>query len=314
MDPDLYMKDMEKCLEFLKSTEAKWHSAGRLVDILRELASFGEIPLPDVSPRPKAQKRGRSFENSSLSPKAASSHATPDPEPYLRLIANLQNASTVPTLKRPSPTAPYIQGSPPQDWMTASAFDRIPSTQASTYSDLPVPISGYGSVLQNDQEQQVQGYPPISVGGAFLHSPKNPGSTGDFLASTLRLPQGPQQPVYSQFFPVNPDTMSRNEQASVWNNGAASLFGSDLHATGSQGGVVDTFTGEGVDQNQPLPTGEQVMYREGNVEPFFGGIESGMWQGVPGSEFDWEDWSTYLSNVNETMLNPGGEGGDFSTQ
>ncbi|PPQ77624.1 hypothetical protein CVT25_011235 [Psilocybe cyanescens] len=49
-DPNKEMEDVHKCMEVLRSSEDRWHSAGRLWDILYELASVGDLPLPQRSP------------------------------------------------------------------------------------------------------------------------------------------------------------------------------------------------------------------------------------------------------------------------
>ncbi|KIK66923.1 hypothetical protein GYMLUDRAFT_239127 [Collybiopsis luxurians FD-317 M1] len=49
-DPNKEMADVHKCMQVLKASEKRWHSAGRIWDILYELASVGELPLPAGSP------------------------------------------------------------------------------------------------------------------------------------------------------------------------------------------------------------------------------------------------------------------------
>uniref|UniRef100_A0A8H7Y2F1 Zn(2)-C6 fungal-type domain-containing protein n=1 Tax=Psilocybe cubensis TaxID=181762 RepID=A0A8H7Y2F1_PSICU len=49
-DPNKEMEDVHKCMEVLRNSEDRWHSAGRLWDILYELASVGDLPLPQHSP------------------------------------------------------------------------------------------------------------------------------------------------------------------------------------------------------------------------------------------------------------------------
>lgn len=57
-DPSKEMADVHKCMSILKSCEKRWHTAGRLWDILYELASVGDLPLPQPSPtgRPKRER------------------------------------------------------------------------------------------------------------------------------------------------------------------------------------------------------------------------------------------------------------------
>ncbi|KAK1235053.1 Gypsy retrotransposon integrase-like protein 1 [Marasmius sp. AFHP31] len=57
-DPTKEMADVHKCMEALRAIETRWHAAGRLWDVLYELASVGELPLPQTSPA-ATNKRGR---------------------------------------------------------------------------------------------------------------------------------------------------------------------------------------------------------------------------------------------------------------
>ncbi|KAF9256488.1 hypothetical protein L218DRAFT_966338 [Marasmius fiardii PR-910] len=57
-DPMREMADVHKCMKALQSVESRWHSAGRLWDVLYELACVGELPLPQASP-PSSNKRER---------------------------------------------------------------------------------------------------------------------------------------------------------------------------------------------------------------------------------------------------------------
>ncbi|KDR68550.1 hypothetical protein GALMADRAFT_256803 [Galerina marginata CBS 339.88] len=61
-DPNKEMADVHKCMQALRNSEHQWHSAGRLWDILYELASVGELPLPQPSPPGGANKRERDSE------------------------------------------------------------------------------------------------------------------------------------------------------------------------------------------------------------------------------------------------------------
>ncbi|KAG8906698.1 hypothetical protein FRC01_007916, partial [Tulasnella sp. 417] len=53
--------DVQRCIKVLSKAEKKWHFAGRFCDILTELASFNEVPIPENTPTPPdtTRKRGR---------------------------------------------------------------------------------------------------------------------------------------------------------------------------------------------------------------------------------------------------------------
>lgn len=57
-DPNSDMKDVHRCMSILKVLEKKWQIAGRLWDILYELAAVGDIPLPVPAPTKKRARDG----------------------------------------------------------------------------------------------------------------------------------------------------------------------------------------------------------------------------------------------------------------
>ncbi|KDN50625.1 hypothetical protein RSAG8_01123, partial [Rhizoctonia solani AG-8 WAC10335] len=79
-DPNGQIKDVHKCMDVLKANEQRWHSAGRLWDILYELASFGDLPLPQPSPK-ESNKRERETETTSPSTGQHSSASEHTPSP-----------------------------------------------------------------------------------------------------------------------------------------------------------------------------------------------------------------------------------------
>ncbi|KAG1887099.1 fungal-specific transcription factor domain-containing protein [Suillus subluteus] len=75
-DPTKEMADVHKCMAILKSCEKHWHSAGRLWDILYELASVGDLPLPQPSP-PGRTKRERDSDSPMSVPPTSSPSEVP---------------------------------------------------------------------------------------------------------------------------------------------------------------------------------------------------------------------------------------------
>ncbi|KAH9990706.1 fungal-specific transcription factor domain-containing protein [Russula vinacea] len=55
-DPAREMEDVHKCMKVLQAVEGRWHAAGRLWDVLYELASVGDLPLPTASPSAKRER------------------------------------------------------------------------------------------------------------------------------------------------------------------------------------------------------------------------------------------------------------------
>ncbi|KAI0682880.1 fungal-specific transcription factor domain-containing protein [Cytidiella melzeri] len=79
-DPAKEMSDVYKAMKMLKALERKWHTAGRLWDIMYELAEVGELPLPQPSPHP-SHKRDRNSENSTPSQSGPEPSPSPANEP-----------------------------------------------------------------------------------------------------------------------------------------------------------------------------------------------------------------------------------------
>ncbi|KAI0052329.1 hypothetical protein FA95DRAFT_1601990 [Auriscalpium vulgare] len=75
IDPVKEMTDVHKCMEVLKDAEGRWHAAGRLWDVLYELAFVGELPLPTPGQGP-SMKRSRDADSapSSTSPTSGDHH------------------------------------------------------------------------------------------------------------------------------------------------------------------------------------------------------------------------------------------------
>ncbi|KAF8972347.1 fungal-specific transcription factor domain-containing protein [Flammula alnicola] len=84
-DPNREMADVHKCMQVLRNFEARRNPAGRLWDILYELASVGELPLPQRSP-PSTNKRERGSETP-MSSTASESSMSMDQSDMPRNIA-----------------------------------------------------------------------------------------------------------------------------------------------------------------------------------------------------------------------------------
>ncbi|KZT18995.1 hypothetical protein NEOLEDRAFT_1142706 [Neolentinus lepideus HHB14362 ss-1] len=59
------MEDLQRCLSALKQTEESWYFAGRLVDIICDLASVGDVSLPSIRATSQAKRRREPDEQSS---------------------------------------------------------------------------------------------------------------------------------------------------------------------------------------------------------------------------------------------------------
>ncbi|KAI9000492.1 fungal-specific transcription factor domain-containing protein [Trametes punicea] len=94
-DPSKEMADVHKCMKMLRLLEPRWHTAGRLWDILYELASVGDLPLPQPSPAP-TYKRDRGSDSPMLppaNPVSSDSPRLPPPGECARAIAGSRRVS-----------------------------------------------------------------------------------------------------------------------------------------------------------------------------------------------------------------------------
>ncbi|KAJ8087145.1 Gypsy retrotransposon integrase-like protein 1 [Marasmius tenuissimus] len=84
-DPTKDMADVHKCMEALRSSEDRWHAAGRLLDVLCGLTSVGELPLSQISSS-ATNKRARD-EDSPISATTVSEDSSPPVDNEHRNIA-----------------------------------------------------------------------------------------------------------------------------------------------------------------------------------------------------------------------------------
>ncbi|KAK1220725.1 Gypsy retrotransposon integrase-like protein 1 [Marasmius sp. AFHP31] len=114
-DPTKDMADVHKCMEALRSSENRWHAAGRLWDILCGLTSVGELPPPQISST-ATNKRARD-EDSPNSATTVSEGSSPraDNEPrniagtrrVMRASTSTPGSSTQATQQNVSPLPMY---------------------------------------------------------------------------------------------------------------------------------------------------------------------------------------------------------------
>ncbi|KAF5342022.1 hypothetical protein D9611_002055 [Ephemerocybe angulata] len=142
-DPNKEMADVHKCMRVLRSCEKRWHSAGRLWDILYELASVGDLPLPQPSP-PTTQKREREGEEEtpSTSPEVKQDLSLPDGPRQIAGSKRVTNVSQQRLLHGPVASAPVqvhdIDHPQPMQVQRASDVGAALNSQQQQYFTLPV--------------------------------------------------------------------------------------------------------------------------------------------------------------------------------
>ncbi|CAE6476197.1 unnamed protein product [Rhizoctonia solani] len=285
-DPNGQIKDVHKCMEVLKNNEHRWHSAGRLWDILYELASFGDLPLPQPSPK-ESNKRERESETTT-SPNtghySSASENTPSPggsggaardrpiakpRSVLNKAAQQQQQQHVPQV--PQQQQHYTQQSP-------YAQQTLPTPPTFGVANLPVNTSELGSMhhLPPDFMFEQQNNPLHGIWHEQSHDPlvslfgtagaaQGQGYAAGAEASgvgyypTSQQPQPQQQPQVRQGY-----------------------------AAGGVGGYM------GEQQSGGFVPGMAA-------QPFVGGGAFEMWQQAPPG-FEMDDWGAMLS---QDMLGAG---------
>ncbi|KAG8900224.1 hypothetical protein FRC01_010214, partial [Tulasnella sp. 417] len=112
--------DVQRCIKVLGKAEKKWHSAGKFYDILTELASFNEVPVPENTPTPPdtTRKRGREEDDTLTTFVASSSSFTSNSArgPSFAVPSSPSSAHglstpllTVPQQHTPSRAGPSVQ-------------------------------------------------------------------------------------------------------------------------------------------------------------------------------------------------------------
>ncbi|KAI0081043.1 hypothetical protein K474DRAFT_57243 [Panus rudis PR-1116 ss-1] len=249
IDPAKEMTEVHKCMKMLKHLESRWHTAGRLWDVLYELASVGDLPLPQSSPAP-SQKRDRDSEGNS----PASNSLTSSPQ-----------ASSAPT-----PATSTSSGAAAAGGGITSTGENVRnvagSRRVSRESYMPQSIQGYGS-----QPQASSSASASSSSSSYIsqhHSSSMHGTNGGY---TL--------PIYTEELgriPIHPGINNSDPLvASGWHTHAAGpvhsgvdlagmgsgLAGSSVLGTGSMAGG-----GGGSHHHHHLPQHQQQQ-QQGGFDP-----------------------------------------------
>jgi len=155
-DPTKQMSDVHKCMLHLKDLEPRFRSAGRLWDILYELASAGELPLPHPSPPGQVTKRHRDSDHPiGTSPSSSTQSDAPakgsrpvHPLPRRGVTAQPGQLSAQHPQHRPSqtPTPPQtsIMGTHPK---TSATLGALPINPGHPQNAMGIPTNQAGMPL-----------------------------------------------------------------------------------------------------------------------------------------------------------------------
>ncbi|EIW57140.1 uncharacterized protein TRAVEDRAFT_125896 [Trametes versicolor FP-101664 SS1] len=306
-DPAKEMADVHKCMKMLKLLEAHWHTAGRLWDILYELASVGDLPLPQASPAPNKRERD------SDSPIATPSHHGFDSPPPSVPSTSLASATFAQPLRTPSqsqpatsdsekiaatptpnagnggssffalpvhteelgrlPLHPGFSGNYPQEWAQGAA----PAQQQQPQAQQQQP-------QQTQQQQQQQHMPPMASSSA----PRTPapGASGNpFDPRVLSMFNTPGPSGFSEMFATPPPSAATDGPA------YPSPFVQEMHTLAAAGAGA----GAGGDAAMSGISAQELAFADNTLD---------MWSTAP-TGFEWADWGTYINNVSGMAHTPG---------
>ncbi|CAE6426439.1 unnamed protein product [Rhizoctonia solani] len=274
-DPNGQIKDVHKCMDVLRNSEHRWHSAGRLWDILYELASFGDLPLPQPSPK-ESNKRERETESTtspSVGHNSSASEHTSSPG---------GSASTGPSRDRPIAKPRSVLNKAVQQ----QQHSQIPQQQQQqhyaqqpTYvqQTLPTPPSfGVGNLPVNTAEL-----------GSMHHLPP------DFMYEQQNNPlhgiwhEQAHDPLVSLFGTAG------STQGQGYAAGAEASAGVGYYSAPQQP-QVQPQTRQGYASGGYMGEQQPTGFVPGMAaQPYVGGALD-MWQQVPGG-FEMGDWGAMLS-------------------
>ncbi|KAF9064495.1 fungal-specific transcription factor domain-containing protein [Rhodocollybia butyracea] len=280
-DPNKEMADVYKCMQALKVSEERYHHAGRLWDILYELASVGELPLPSpINTNKREREDVPATGSSDSSPPLRFSDALP-PEPRTTAGSRRVSAAHNGAPKNAYSTAPsvaqienrVVDETPPLSLpMYSNELGRLPLHGQLEFSARPLPAA-----------QPMDWYNP-QPGPVEPSAPEVPGMTMnphfvqprfyDYSFGSGR-PTADHQSVpavpYRSAFPVN----------GTEGPGSSSLPGHPRHPRPDQ--VI----------SNPYPTINELNFPMSMDSDTFA-----MWSNTP-SGFELDGWGTYLTNVSE---------------
>ncbi|KDQ52727.1 hypothetical protein JAAARDRAFT_702130 [Jaapia argillacea MUCL 33604] len=264
-DPAKEMTEVHKCMQLLKMSEHRFHSAGRLWDVLCELATVGELPLPQSSPAPYKRDREsdspRSAHSSSTSAGDMPSSA-PSPSDGTRVIAGSRRVSR-------------DQGAPSA---TSTQRTTANSSTSSSIFTLPIHSAELGRLpLHPGFEMPIQNQPP-------LNSQDNMWYGGTSMAS------GPSG--------------QNSSAASLHSNGIDSLSSMFQMDPLMYEQMLSGYPGSYLQSSNAPPQQYQQhppMYSDGigtaqQSQPFVNNDTITMWSNAP-TGFELDDWGTYITSV-----------------
>ncbi|PIL26803.1 transcription factor [Ganoderma sinense ZZ0214-1] len=270
-DPAKEMADVHKCMKMLRTLEPRWHTAGRLWDILYELASVGDLPLPHLSPAP-SNKRERDSDSPVSS--GAVSIASDSPrgsgvtDSYRAFAGNRR------PLPRPLSTHPNPASSDSEKQVAAkgSGGGAAPPSFA-----LPV---------HTDELGRLPVHPGFNVGYSGEWQPSQQPPQPQPQAGAAPPPFDPRM---MGLYALQPPSFNEMFGASMQEPSAFTQAGPEVS--------MGAGPAAGAAQGPPLSS-EEMAFADNTLA---------MWSNAP-SSFEWDDWGTYINNVSGMHNHPGAAG------
>ncbi|KAI0080946.1 hypothetical protein K474DRAFT_1588813 [Panus rudis PR-1116 ss-1] len=204
IDLEREMADVHAVMDMLKSLENRWHTAGRLWDVIYDLAFTGNLPLPSDSRARVNRKRDRdsdtpetdnTLSTENQTPSSVPGHpspavASPSTEPVTPLheLQEEAESSVEQHLDRLS-TAPPLQGEAGAEYSHSPACQHFPSSSTISSSTPDADMSFLDLPLHSDELGKRPIHPgfnnsdPLVASGWYTGNP-----TDSFVFSDLTTP------------------------------------------------------------------------------------------------------------------------------
>ncbi|KZT07889.1 uncharacterized protein LAESUDRAFT_724354 [Laetiporus sulphureus 93-53] len=288
IDPNKEMAEVHKCMKMLKSIELQSFLAGRLLEVLRELASFGDLPLPAM---PQSHKRERDSEGSS--------NVTDDPMPSNSSATNSTTRNIAGSKRASRDVTPVTastagrQSMPPQVMTNPDEpSNGVDQTNMFTFS-LPIHSDELGR-LPLHPCFSIDTKVPSSIGSSWYGTA--PPGTSNFASPISSVPQ-----ARPSMAPVGTNGLNGGLDPAI----VPMFTASDSDVYDSIFGIMpDSYPApRAQDFRAPLQSAQDPglslpddIQRMG-PESFFMDNSLAMWSAAP-SGFEWDDWDTYISGFN----------------
>ncbi|KAG5732476.1 Transcriptional activator protein acu-15 [Termitomyces sp. T112] len=262
-DSSKEMEDVHKCMQALRLSETRWSSAGRLWDIMYELAFVGDLQLPNPSP-PVNHKRDRGSDSPVGS--AAASTSPPPLTEGPRAIAGTRRVAAKTQLPLQSKSEP--------------------SYSLPVYSNElgNMPINGQGHILSQMLQQQLPPYWDAN-------------SVSEVISSSMT----PSYPYPLPSAPISLDMDLFNQMDFNYDPSLAQPASSSLQVPCDNRVVDGGNLAMGMQQPTEVMPAQAPFGGVGqglNTREVIDNDAVVMWSNPP-SGFDLDDWGIYLSNVSE---------------